>query len=43
MKHGLVGIGSRTRTRHDFLPTPVRRMFLRHLSDYTPTADDETR
>lgn len=38
----LVGIGSRTRTGHDFLPTPVRRMFLRHLSDYTPTDDDET-
>ncbi len=32
----LPGIGSRTRTGHDFLPTPVRRMFLRHTSDYTP-------
>ncbi|WP_255025004.1 phosphatidylserine/phosphatidylglycerophosphate/cardiolipin synthase family protein [Rhodococcus sp. GA1] len=38
----LTGIGSRTRTGHDFLPTPVRRMFLRHLSDYTRTNDDET-
>lgn len=37
----LAGIGSRTRTGHDFLPTPVRRMFLRHLGDYTPTAEDE--
>ncbi|MCD2114219.1 phosphatidylserine/phosphatidylglycerophosphate/cardiolipin synthase family protein [Rhodococcus rhodochrous] len=39
----LVGIGSRTRTGHDFLPTPVRRMFLRHASDYLPTEDDQTR
>ncbi|MBS9376619.1 phosphatidylserine/phosphatidylglycerophosphate/cardiolipin synthase family protein [Rhodococcus sp. B50] len=38
----LAGIGSRTRTDHDFLPTPVRRMFLRHLANYTPTADKET-
>ncbi len=37
----LAGIGNRTRTGHDFLSTPVRRMFLRHISDYTPTADDE--
>ncbi|WP_072816234.1 hypothetical protein [Rhodococcus zopfii] len=37
----LPGIGSRTRTGHDFLPTPVRRMFLRHTSDYTPTDEDE--
>jgi hypothetical protein len=35
------GIGNRTRTGHDFLPTPVRRMFLRHTSDSTPTAEDE--
>ncbi|MGU3585457.1 phosphatidylserine/phosphatidylglycerophosphate/cardiolipin synthase family protein [Rhodococcus sp. C26F] len=39
----LAGIGSRTRTGHDFLPTPVRRMFLLHTRDYTPTAEDETR
>lgn len=39
----LAGIGSRTRTAHDFLPTPVRRMFLLHTRDYTPTAEDETR
>ncbi|MGU3587462.1 phosphatidylserine/phosphatidylglycerophosphate/cardiolipin synthase family protein [Rhodococcus sp. C26F] len=38
----LAGIGSRTRTDHDLLPTPVRRMFLRHLDDYTPTDEDET-
>lgn len=38
----LAGIGSRIRTGHDFLPTPVRRMFLRHLGDYTPTEDNET-
>ena len=38
----LAGIGSRTRTSRDFLPTPVRRMFLRHLDDYTPTDEDET-
>ncbi|USI92985.1 phosphatidylserine/phosphatidylglycerophosphate/cardiolipin synthase family protein [Rhodococcus pyridinivorans] len=38
----LAGIGSRTRTGHDFLPTPVRRIFLRHLSIYTPTVEDET-
>ncbi|WP_132471952.1 phosphatidylserine/phosphatidylglycerophosphate/cardiolipin synthase family protein [Rhodococcus sp. SMB37] len=37
----LAGIGNRTRTGHDFLPTPVRRMFLRHLGDYTPTDEDE--
>ncbi|UTM39889.1 phosphatidylserine/phosphatidylglycerophosphate/cardiolipin synthase family protein (plasmid) [Rhodococcus pyridinivorans] len=38
----LAGIGSRARLEHDFLPTPVRRMFLRHLGDYTPTEDNET-
>ncbi|MGU3586935.1 phosphatidylserine/phosphatidylglycerophosphate/cardiolipin synthase family protein [Rhodococcus sp. C26F] len=38
----LAGIGSRARLKHDFLPTPVRRMFLRHLGDYTPTEDNET-
>lgn len=38
----LAGIGSRARLEHDFLPTPVRRMFLRHLHDYTPIADNET-
>ncbi|UQB75933.1 phosphatidylserine/phosphatidylglycerophosphate/cardiolipin synthase family protein (plasmid) [Rhodococcus ruber] len=38
----LAGIGSRVRLEHDFLPTPVRRMFLRHLHDYTPIADNET-
>jgi len=38
----LAGIGSRTRSEHDFLPTPVRRLFLRHLHHYTPTAEDET-
>lgn len=37
----LAGIGSSTRIGHDFLPTPVRRMFLRHLGDYTPTAEAE--
>ena len=31
----LAGIGSRARVDHDFLPTPVRRMFLRHLGDHT--------
>ncbi|AHD23997.1 hypothetical protein Y013_24765 (plasmid) [Rhodococcus pyridinivorans SB3094] len=38
----LAGIGSRARLEHDFLPTPVHRMFLRHLHDYTPIADNET-
>lgn len=37
----LAGIGNRTRTSHDFLPAPVRRMLLRYLSDYTPTGEDE--
>ncbi|WP_420750560.1 phosphatidylserine/phosphatidylglycerophosphate/cardiolipin synthase family protein [Rhodococcus sp. O3] len=37
----LAGIGSSTRIDHDFLPTPVRRMFLRHVDDYTPTAENE--
>jgi len=39
----LTGIGSRTRVGHDFLPTPVRRMFLRRVSDYIPADEDETR
>ena len=37
----LAGIGSRARTGHDFLPTPVRRMFLRHNGDHTPAAEDQ--
>lgn len=37
----LPGIGNRTRTEHDFLPTPVHRMFLRHTTDYPLTADDQ--
>lgn len=37
----LAGIGSRTRSEHDFLPTDVRRMFVRHITDYTPSADEQ--
>ncbi|MFZ2526647.1 MAG: phosphatidylserine/phosphatidylglycerophosphate/cardiolipin synthase family protein [Rhodococcus sp. (in: high G+C Gram-positive bacteria)] len=37
----LAGIGSRTRAEHDFLPTPVRRMFVRRITDYTPSADEQ--
>ena len=37
----LAGIGSRTRSEHDFLPTPVRRMFVRHITGYTPTPDEQ--
>ncbi|MGW0021023.1 phosphatidylserine/phosphatidylglycerophosphate/cardiolipin synthase family protein [Rhodococcus sp. NPDC003382] len=37
----LAGIGSRTRDDHDFLPTPVRRMFVSRITEYTPTADEQ--
>jgi len=38
----LAGIGSRTRIDHDFLPTPVHRIFLRHLTGYTPPPKTRT-
>ncbi|MGO4205538.1 phosphatidylserine/phosphatidylglycerophosphate/cardiolipin synthase family protein [Rhodococcus sp. TAF43] len=36
----LLGIGGRARTDHDFLPTPVDRMFLWHITDHQPGADE---
>ncbi|MBH0119085.1 hypothetical protein I0Q12_05920 [Rhodococcus sp. CX] len=33
----LAGICTRTRIDHNFLPSLVRRMFLQHVNDYTPT------
>ncbi|MDH6284942.1 phosphatidylserine/phosphatidylglycerophosphate/cardiolipin synthase family protein [Prescottella agglutinans] len=36
----LLGIGGRTRVRHDLLPTPVDRMFVWHFTDYQPGVDE---
>ncbi|WP_016880602.1 MULTISPECIES: hypothetical protein [unclassified Rhodococcus (in: high G+C Gram-positive bacteria)] len=37
----LPGIGGRNRAEPDFLPTPVTRMFLWHITDYQPGAAEE--
>ncbi|QYA99737.1 phosphatidylserine/phosphatidylglycerophosphate/cardiolipin synthase family protein (plasmid) [Rhodococcus sp. USK10] len=36
----LPGIGGRVRAEPEFLPTPVTRMFLWHITDYQPSADE---
>ncbi|EME18522.1 phospholipase D-like domain-containing protein [Rhodococcus triatomae] len=36
----LMGIGARKRTGHDLLPTPVTRMFIRHITDHQPGPDE---
>lgn len=36
----LMGIGGRTRTENDFLPTPVDRMFFWHITDYQLGPDE---
>ncbi|WP_368680292.1 hypothetical protein [Rhodococcus opacus] len=37
----LPGLGGRVRTESDFLPTPVTRMFLWHITDYQPSPGEE--
>lgn len=37
----LPGIGAQRRSVPEFLPTRVTRMFLRHITDYTPSADEQ--
>lgn len=37
----LPGIGAQRRAQPDFLPTRVTRMFLRHITDYTPSPDEQ--
>ncbi|ABH00292.1 hypothetical protein RHA1_ro10099 (plasmid) [Rhodococcus jostii RHA1] len=37
----LPGIGGRARAEPEFLPTPVTRMFLWHITDYQPGAAEE--
>lgn len=36
----LLGIGGRMRTGHDLLPTPVERMFIWHITEHHPEADE---
>ncbi|TCN53559.1 hypothetical protein EV641_106205 [Rhodococcus sp. SMB37] len=36
----LPGIGAQRRAAPDFLPTSITRMFLRHIIEYTPRADN---
>lgn len=37
----LPGIGNRLRAEPDFLPTPINRMFLRHITDYELSPAEE--
>ncbi|MFZ2527079.1 MAG: phosphatidylserine/phosphatidylglycerophosphate/cardiolipin synthase family protein [Rhodococcus sp. (in: high G+C Gram-positive bacteria)] len=37
----LPGIGAQRRAQPDFLPTTVTRMFLRHITNYTPSTDEQ--
>jgi hypothetical protein len=37
----LPGISGRVRAEPEFLPTPVTRMFLWHITEYEPTADEK--